>query len=51
MDVFYIHERIYNTIIFISDTMEKNHSLKLSTGDQMPLVGLGTWKIPKEKCP
>lgn len=26
--------------------------LKLNrTGDQMPLMGFGTWKIPKDSCP
>jgi D-xylose reductase len=25
-------------------------SLKLLNGDLMPIVGLGTWKVPKESC-
>lgn len=28
---------------------EGNH-LVLNSGDEMPMMGLGTWKIPKETC-
>ena len=27
------------------------HSLKLNSGYDMPLVGFGTYKIPKDVCP
>lgn len=30
--------------------MEKT-TLKLRTGDEMPLVGFGTWKVPRDSCP
>jgi len=28
----------------------KSQSVELSTGSRMPVVGLGTWKIPKDRC-
>eukprot|EP00511_Aplanochytrium_stocchinoi_P002594 CAMPEP_0204830648 /NCGR_PEP_ID=MMETSP1346-20131115/9039_1 /ASSEMBLY_ACC=CAM_ASM_000771 /TAXON_ID=215587 /ORGANISM="Aplanochytrium stocchinoi, Strain GSBS06" /LENGTH=701 /DNA_ID=CAMNT_0051961101 /DNA_START=131 /DNA_END=2236 /DNA_ORIENTATION=+ len=31
------------------DVKSKCHHLTLSSGDRMPSVGLGTWKIPKDK--
>ena len=30
--------------------MEKAN-LKLRTGDEMTLVGYGTWKVPRDNCP
>lgn len=31
-------------------TTEDGLSLKLKSGDLFPVVGLGTWKIPREVC-